>query len=285
MRSLSSGVARAWTRSAASSPARTMPSSRAIAPAVIGLVARDHDGVNAGLARGGDGRDRLAARRIGDPDDAQQPQILLLDAGADGDAQHAQATRRHVGVRLGRARRPRRTQRKQQLGRALDVEHPIRSPDRHALAVGVERVHVPPRALLLDRSPIDPTLGGRREQRELGGISRAGASAFAQLGVAACGGGRQQLVVIRPPKLAHGHHARGQRAGLVGADDRRAAQRLDRRQPANENVARRHPLDADRQRDGDDRRQALGHGGDRQRHRRDEHLQRRPATRQNRAPR
>ena len=34
MRSLSSGVARAWTRSAASSPRRTMPSSRAIAAAV-----------------------------------------------------------------------------------------------------------------------------------------------------------------------------------------------------------------------------------------------------------
>ena len=87
------------------------------------------------------------------------------------------------------------------------------------------------------------------------------------------------------PELAHRHHAGGQRAGLVGADDRRAAQRLDRRQPADEHVARRHALHADGQRDRDDRRQPLGHGGDRERHRRHEHLQRRPAAQQTRAPR
>ena len=156
-----------------------------------GLVARDHDGADAGLARGGDGRDRLAARRIGDPDEAQQAQVLLLDAGAHRDAQHAQTARRHVGVRLGGARRARRAQGKQQLGGALDVEDAVRSLDGHPLAVGVERVHVPPRALLLDRPPVDAALGGGRQQRDLRRISRAGASALAQLGVAARGGGRR----------------------------------------------------------------------------------------------
>ena len=50
-------------------------------------------------------------------------------------------------------------------------------------------------------------------------------------------------------------------------------ERLDRRQPADEDVARRHPLDADRERDGDDRRQPFRHRRDRERHRRQEHLE------------
>ena len=134
------------------------------------------------------------------------------------------------------------------------------------------------RALALDRPPVDAALGGGRQQRELGRISRAGASALAQLRVAARGGRREQRVVVAPPQLAHRHHAGRQRPGLVGADDRRAAERLDRRQPADEHVARRHALDADRERDRDDRRQPLRHGGDRERHRRHEHLERRPAA-------
>jgi hypothetical protein len=56
----------------------------------------------------------------------------------------------------------------------------------------------------------------------------------------------------------HHHHLhQSQRAGLVGADARDRAQRLDRRQLADDGVALRHALHADRQGDGDDRRQAL----------------------------
>ena len=99
----------------------------------------------------------------------------------------------------------------------------------------------------------------------------------AELGVAAGGGAARISRADRPPQLAHRHDAGGQRAGLVGADDRRAAERLDRRQPPHEHVARRHPLHADRQRDRHDRRQALGHGRDRERHRREEDVDQRPA--------
>ena len=53
----------------------------------------------------------------------------------------------------------------------------------------------------------------------------------------------------------------GQRAGLVGRDDRRAPERLDRRQVADDRPPARHPLYADRERDRDDGGQALGHGG------------------------
>ena len=72
----------------------------------------------------------------------------------------------------------------------------------------------------------------------------------------------------------------GQRAGLVRANDRGAAERLDRRESAHERVALDHPLDAERERDGDDRRQSFGDDGDRQGHAEDEHLDERLAAKQ-----
>ena len=54
------------------------------------------------------------------------------------------------------------------------------------------------------------------------------------------------------------HLVSGERTGLVRADDRDRAQRLDRRQAPNDGVAPGHPPHADRERDGEDGRQALG---------------------------
>ena len=65
---------------------------------------------------------------------------------------------------------------------------------------------------------------------------------------------------------AYRHLVAGQRAGLVGADHRRGAERLDGRQLAHDGVGRRHAPHADAQSHGHDRRQRLGDGGDRQRH-------------------
>jgi len=65
---------------------------------------------------------------------------------------------------------------------------------------------------------------------------------------------------------ADGHLVGGERAGLIGADDRRAAERLDRRQTAHDRVLLGHATRAERQARRDDRRQTLGDGGHRQRH-------------------
>ena len=54
----------------------------------------------------------------------------------------------------------------------------------------------------------------------------------------------------------------GERARLVGGDDRRAPERLDRGQPANDRTPRGHLASAQREGDGDRRRQTLRHRGD-----------------------
>ena len=61
---------------------------------------------------------------------------------------------------------------------------------------------------------------------------------------------------------AHGHLVLRQRAGLVGGDDARRAERLDGGQVADDRVSPSHALHADRQHGGDDGRQSLGDGGD-----------------------
>ena len=65
---------------------------------------------------------------------------------------------------------------------------------------------------------------------------------------------------------AYRHLVAGQRTGLVGADNRRGTQRLDGRQLAHDGIGGRHASHADAQPHGDDRRQRLGDGRDRQRH-------------------
>ena len=80
------------------------------------------------------------------------------------------------------------------------------------------------------------------------------------------------------PQLAYGHRVLGQRPGLVGADDGRAAERLDRRQLADDRAPFRHARDADRQGHRHRRRQPLGNRADRERDRRHEHVDHRFAA-------
>ena len=58
------------------------------------------------------------------------------------------------------------------------------------------------------------------------------------------------------------HLASGEGAGLVGADDRRRAEGLDRGELLDDGVVRGHPLHAQGQHDRQDRRQPLGHRRD-----------------------
>ena len=68
------------------------------------------------------------------------------------------------------------------------------------------------------------------------------------------------------------HLVLGQGAGFVRADHRGAAEGLDRPQPADQRMALHHPLHAQRQSDGHDRRQSFRYGGDRQAYGRQERL-------------
>ncbi len=78
--------------------------------------------------------------------------------------------------------------------------------------------------------------------------------------------------------LAHGHFIFGQSAGLIRADDRHAAQSLDRGQPADQGVAFDHPLHAEGERDSDNGGEGLGDDGNRQRDTEDEHVDQRLAA-------
>ncbi len=70
------------------------------------------------------------------------------------------------------------------------------------------------------------------------------------------------------PEPAHRHPVFGQRAGLVGENDRGRAQRFDRRQPFDQRVLPRHAPHAARERQCRHDRQALRDRGDRERYRR-----------------
>ena len=72
------------------------------------------------------------------------------------------------------------------------------------------------------------------------------------------------IVPLGGDDVAHRHLVAGQRAGLVGADDRHRPERLHTREPPHEGVAPRHPLQTDRQHERHHRRQSLRYGGHRQ---------------------
>ena len=69
------------------------------------------------------------------------------------------------------------------------------------------------------------------------------------------------IVPLGGDNVAHRHLVAGQRAGLVGADDRHGPERLHTREPPHEGVAPRHPLQSDRQHERHYRRQSFRHGG------------------------
>ncbi len=77
---------------------------------------------------------------------------------------------------------------------------------------------------------------------------------------------RNAQVLAARPDLHHCHRVLRQRAGLVRANHRRAAECLDCRQLPDQRVMLDHPLHAEGQADGDDRRQPLGHGGNGEAH-------------------
>ena len=74
---------------------------------------------------------------------------------------------------------------------------------------------------------------------------------------------------------AHRHLVPGEGAGLVRRDHVGRPERFHRGQVADDRVAARHPLHADGQDRGDHRRQPFRHGGHRQRHTQNQHVEQR----------
>ncbi len=71
---------------------------------------------------------------------------------------------------------------------------------------------------------------------------------------------------------AHGHFVSCECAGLIGADDRGATQRLHGREMADQSIAPRHLLDPKREGNSDHGRQRLGHNRNAERNSEDQHL-------------
>ncbi len=201
--------------------------------------------------------------------------------------------------------------RQYRLDRTLDVDQRLRATVQrgHVLVLRLERHGVQPRVRRRLGRLVQPGLARGDDERALGrvAVDAPGASILAQHGVVAEQAGAQQLVERRRqhrqrlagardlalrriahaadlgvdaagPQPLHGHLVARQGAGLVRADHRRAAQRLDGRQVADDRVAPGHAVHADGQRDRQHDDQPLGDHGHRQRDRGEEHVDQRLAV-------
>ena len=157
------------------------------------------------------------------------------------------------------------TQRQEDFDGSLYVEEAIRARHGHTLAISIERFDEQPRTHLLDIAAPDGTFGSGCQDCEFGRVSDASALVLVQFGVTARRGGEHQSFMVASPQFADDHHAGGERPRLVGANDGRAPQRLNRWEPADQHMPCCHALNTDRERNRHDRRQALGYRRDGQR--------------------
>ena len=180
---------------------------------------------------------------------------------------------------------------KDDFGSALHQQHlpaaGVAVQSRHELVLGFERDRIRPRGLCLLGLPVQPHLGGEGVERSFGGIALHAPHPILlqQFRVVAKHGNPphqiQNRVVARGlaglQNLAdrcvaltgdavrrfggdcrdHHHFHQGQRARLIGADTGYRAESFDRGQEPDDGVAFGHPLNADRQRHRDERRQSF----------------------------
>ncbi len=104
---------------------------------------------------------------------------------------------------------------------------------------------------------IDAVGFSERVQTDLEGIARVPA----WLGIGGEDHGPVGASRVGRVELVDGHRVLGQGAGLVGRDGRHRPERLDGGQLAHDGVAVAHALGSERERQGEDRRQSLGHRG------------------------
>ena len=141
----------------------------------------------------------------------------------------------------------------------------------HHLPGGVEGSLRRTGLLLLQPVLIQPAVHAEAHQRRLRGLALHRAIGILHGVVAEGHSGTQQS--LRAGVLHHRHFILCEGAGLIGADDLRAAQRLHRRQTADHSVVLAHLGDADGEHHRYHRGKTLRNGGHRQRHRHHEGLQ------------
>ena len=178
----------------------------------------------------------------------QRRQSVGIEMAQVGDRLGCALSRHHEVGAVGRAPHVRQSEqvlRQRVLAHQLPVAVQVLGAGEGAVAQHPERlVH---RVERIDR---------RGEHGELGdGVERLGQRFIAQH--------------MRRPvdhQFAHRHRVQGERAGLVDADDRRGAERLDDRRPAGEHMPLRHPPGTQGQEHGEHHRELLGQhrhrGGD-----------------------
>ena len=254
----------------------------------IDVVARDHDGADAGVVRLADSVGHLGTDRVNHAGQATEDQVMLkrsgaavggnLGVGAARQRQHAQGLIGHglVGCHeLGAALLSQGddlialvdmcAQANHHVGRALGVLLVLAvqglDDHRHHLAARVERglAH----ARVLGSQTSKTSLAGIVDKCALGRLAHGLAQLLVPLGIGAQRHAGQELFLGRSELvLDDGHLVLGKRAGLVRADGLRAAERLDSRKLADNRLALGHLGYAERKDDGHDGDQALGDGGD-----------------------
>ena len=159
------------------------------------------------------------------------------------------ALQHHVGAALGE----------------LDIAVILLVDGGHHLAAGVKGCFPHTGQFLLQTGLGQAAFGAPCHQRRLGGLTGDGA-VLRQIGVGAQGHGGGGQVSLAAVVVHHGHLVLGQGAGLVGADDLGAAQRLHGSQAADNGAALGHVGDADAQHHRHHGGKALRDSGHRQRH-------------------
>ena len=190
------------------------------------VISGDHDRLDARGPGESDGRDGLGARGIGDADESQQSEARLSGTLPHRDGQDAEALPRQARVGFHGVLRAFRADGEDDLDGSLHVQLAVATADGHALGVGIERLDRHPRMLALDSLAIDTALGGGHEDGQLRRIARPASSVRGELRVGAGGGREEEGVVISSPQLTDDHDTGGEGTGLVGADDRGAAEGL-----------------------------------------------------------
>ena len=256
------------------------------------MVAGDHDRADTGAAAVTDGVHDLGAHRVDHPRQAEKAQVLLERCGrcvvrqrvirAHGRRQHAQRPAGHVAVVRGDLGAvflrhghglpvdpDAVAQRQQHVRRALGVLHDVPAvgmQGAHHLARAVKRRLGHARQLHAQRARRQPLCDRPAHERGLGRFSGHGVRVRVVHGIGTQRHGRGKQVLVTPRRRRDGHAVLRERTGLVRADDLRAAERLDCREPADDRAAAAHVRHADRQHDRHDRGQPLRNGGDRKAH-------------------
>ena len=256
----------------------------------VHVVAGDHDRPDAGAAAGADGVHDLRAHWVDHAREAEKAQVLLERRGgrvvrqrvirAHGRRQHAQGVaghgmiaRRDLGaVRfrhgLGAAVDPDPVaQRQQHVGCALGILHDeaaVGVQGAHHLAFAVERRLGHARILRAQRARRQALRDRPAHERGLGRLAGHGVRLRVVHRIDTQGHGRGEQVLITGSALGHSHAVLRERAGLIRADDLRAAERLHGRESADDRAAAAHVRHADGQHDRHDRGQSLRNGRDRE---------------------